>query len=135
MITVFTNGCFDVLHAGHVQYLERARELGDCLIIGVNSDWSVSQLKGADRPINRLADRMAVLRALRCVSAVIPFADLTPEQLVRGIQPQILVKGPGYSLENCPEARAALEWGGKLFVLDGPDISTTEILRRMRGDA
>ena len=134
MKIVFTNGCFDIVHTGHVQFLQRARALGDLLIVGVNTDWSVSQLKGDSRPVNKLADRMAVLRAIRWVDAVIPFAELTPEKLVRGIQPAVLVKGPGYSRENMPEAAGIDAWGGEVVILDGPDVSTTKILERM-GDA
>lgn len=135
MITVFTCGCFDLIHAGHVQFLERARAWGNLLIVGINTDSSVAALKGDDRPINRLADRMAVLRAIRYVDCVIPFAELTPVNLVRGIQPHFLVKGPGYCRDNMPEAKAAEAWGGKVVILDGPDLSTTKTIERMRGHA
>mgnify|MGYP006324551725 CR=1 FL=1 len=131
MKLVFTNGCFDILHVGHLRLLQQARALGDLLVVGVNSDWSVSQLKGESRPVNRLWDRMEMLRGIRGIDVVIPFHDLTPENLVRAIRPDILVKGPGYSFENAPEARAAAEWGAELVVVQGPPISTTKILERL----
>lgn len=115
-----------------MQLLERAKAWGDLLIVGVNTDSSVAALKGEDRPINRLWDRMAVLRAIRFVDCVLPFDELTPENLVRGIRPDFIVKGPGYRMENTPEARIAEAWGCKLIVLDGPDVSSTKILERLR---
>lgn len=132
MTLVFTSGCFDIVHPGHMLLLEKARSLGSLLVVGVNTDWSVSSLKGEFRPVNTLHNRMAVLRAIRWVDAVIPFHEMTPENLVRAIRPDIIVKGPGYSFENCPEARAAAEWGGQLVIVAGPDISTTKILERAR---
>lgn len=131
MTIVFTNGCFDVLHVGHVQFLERARALGDGLVVGINSDESVQKLKGPGRPINCLDNRIYVLRAIRWVDAVVPFDDLEPSQLVRIFRPDILVKGPGYSRENMPEAKVAEEWGAQVVILDGPDISTTKILEKL----
>lgn len=131
MKLVFTSGCWDIIHAGHVQFLERARSLGDCLIVGINTDYSVSCLKGETRPVNRLADRMAVLRAVRWVDVVLPFSELTPVRLVASIRPDVLVKGPGYSVANMPEARVAEAWGAEVVILDGPPISTTTILERL----
>lgn len=90
---VFTNGCFDVLHVGHLQYLQEARSYGDLLVVGVNSDASVRRLKGESRPVNSLADRMALLAGLECVSHVSGFEEDTPEQLIQAITPQVLVKG------------------------------------------
>ena len=94
---VFTNGCFDILHVGHVRYLEQARELGDILIVGVNSDSSVRRLKGPKRPINREQDRVELLAALDCVNHVIIFEEDTPYKLIKEIQPDILVKGGDYT--------------------------------------
>ena len=101
---VFTNKCFDILHAGHVSYLNRARALGDILIIGVNSDASVSRLKGSTRPINSLTDRIQVLAALSCVHCVISFEEDTPINLIRLICPDIYVKGGDYTKQRLPEA-------------------------------
>ncbi len=92
---VFTNGCFDLLHPGHVRYLERARELGDVLVVGVNSDASVRRIKGAGRPVVSDADRSELLAALRCVTAVTPFAEDTPLELIDELRPDVLVKGGG----------------------------------------
>lgn len=131
MTTVFTNGCFDILHAGHVEFLRRARALGDELIVGINSDDSVRQLKGLSRPINSLEDRFTVLSSICWVDLVVPFDELTPVKLVRAIRPDILVKGPGYSRENMPEARIAEKWGARVVILDGPDISTTKIIEKL----
>jgi len=90
---VMTNGCFDILHAGHISYLQQARSLGDCLIIAVNDDASVQRLKGKTRPVNTLAARMQLLAALRCVDFVVPFGEDTPQDLIAEVLPQILVKG------------------------------------------
>ncbi len=132
MRIVFTNGCFDVLHRGHVELLRQARELGDLLIVGVNSDESVQKLKGPERPVNCLADRIAVLEAIRWVGGVVPFNDLNPSRLVEKIRPHILVKGPGYSRENMPEAKVAEAWGAEIVILSGPEISTTKIIEKMK---
>jgi len=93
---IFTNGCFDILHLGHVKYLEKAKKLGDVLIVGVNSDDSVSRLKGKNRPVNRINDRCCVLASLKSVDYVIPFSEDTPIELIRTIVPDILVKGGDY---------------------------------------
>jgi D-beta-D-heptose 7-phosphate kinase/D-beta-D-heptose 1-phosphate adenosyltransferase len=95
--SVFTNGCFDVLHAGHVALLEKARSLGGILIVGLNSDASVRRLKGASRPLNRLADRARVLAALAAVDAVVAFSEDTPHALIKVLRPDILVKGADYA--------------------------------------
>ena len=114
---VFTNGCFDLLHPGHVDYLERARALGDVLIVGLNSDTSVRLLKGPLRPINPLADRARMLGALACVDLVVPFDEETPLHLIASILPDILVKGGDYTPESivgAPEVRAH---GGEVIVM------------------
>lgn len=128
---VFTNGCFDIFHAGHADFLRRCRDLGDRLIVGVNTDDSVARLKGPSRPICRLSDRMAVVKSCRWVDQVVVFDGDTPCDLVRAFQPDIIVKGPGYSEANMPEAAIVREWGGRVVILDGPPISTTGIIERI----
>ena len=131
---VFTNGCFDILHRGHVTYLAQARALGAALIVGVNSDASVRrQNKGADRPINPLAHRMAVLAALASVSLVVAFDDDTPFDLIQTIQPDVLVKGGDWALENIVGSRETLARGGSVQSI--PFLyatSTTATLTRIR---
>jgi D-beta-D-heptose 7-phosphate kinase/D-beta-D-heptose 1-phosphate adenosyltransferase len=114
---VMTNGCFDILHAGHVAYLEEAKQRGDRLLVAVNDDASVTRLKGPGRPINPLADRMAVLAGLASVDWVVPFSEDTPEALVRELLPDVLVKGGDYRPENIAGARAVLANGGAVEVL------------------
>lgn len=132
MKVVFTNGCFDVLHAGHVQFLRRARALGDALVVGINTDASVAALKGSNRPINPLPDRVAVLESIRWVDMVIQFGDSTPVELVKVIRPDVLVKGPGYSRENMPEATVASEWNAEVVIFDGPEVSSTDIIEKIK---
>lgn len=130
---VFTNGCFDLLHPGHISYLAQAKALGDVLIIGVNSDESVRQLKGRDRPINALADRLTLLSALTCVDHVIPFAELTPDQLIQVIRPHVFVKGGDYTRETLPEAALVEALGGTVKIL--PYIharSTSRLITQIR---
>jgi len=115
---VMTNGCFDILHAGHIQYLTQARQLGDRLIVAVNDDQSVQRLKGNSRPINPLEHRMAVLEALRCVDWVIPFSQDTPRELICQILPDILVKGGDYQLHEIAGNDCVLAQGGQVRVLD-----------------
>ncbi len=132
---VFTNGCFDILHAGHVSYLKKARELGDRLVVGINSDESVRRLKGDGRPINKLEDRIAVLSALDCVDEVIPFEEDTPLELIKRVHPDVLVKGNDYTVENIVGADFVLSYGGDVKtipLLQGR--STTGIAKRMRGE-
>ena len=100
MTTVFTNGCFDILHRGHVEYLEQAKQLGDWLVVGLNSDASVRKLKGDGRPFNCEEDRLAVLFALRCVDEVLIFDEDTPLRLIQTIKPDIVVKGGDYAPED-----------------------------------
>ena len=120
---VMTNGCFDILHAGHVAYLEEAKQRGDRLLVAVNDDASVARLKGAGRPINPLADRMAVLAGLAAVDWVVPFGEDTPEVLVGEVLPDVLVKGGDYRPENIAGARAGARerWHrGSLELPGGP---------------
>lgn len=130
-VTVFTNGVFDILHAGHVQYLQAARALGDVLVVGINSDESVRRLKGPTRPINSVEDRKAVLEALRCVDQVIVFEEDTPEVLISKLQPDIHVKGGDYTIESLPESKIVLSYGGKVVIM--PLLkgrSTTKIVEK-----
>lgn len=116
-IVVFTNGVFDILHAGHVEYLEKARTLGDLLIVALNTDSSVSRIKGPTRPLNTLEDRMRVIGALRCVDCVVSFDEDTPEAIVEAIRPDIHVKGGDYTVGSLPESKIVLGYGGKVVIL------------------
>jgi D-beta-D-heptose 7-phosphate kinase / D-beta-D-heptose 1-phosphate adenosyltransferase len=130
---VFTNGCFDILHAGHVGYLEEARALGDRLIVAVNDDASVARLKGPGRPVNSLAQRMKVLSGLAAVDWVVAFAEDTPEALLRQIRPDVLVKGGDYSVDQVVGADIVRGYGGEVRVLSVVEnLSTTAIVERIR---
>lgn len=131
---VFTNGCFDLLHRGHVTYLEEASALGASLIVGVNSDASVRRLdKGADRPINPLEDRMALLAALASVALVVPFDTDTPLQLIQRIRPDHLVKGGDWSVQRMVGAEEVQAYGGKVHSIPFRyERSTTALLARIR---
>jgi D-beta-D-heptose 7-phosphate kinase/D-beta-D-heptose 1-phosphate adenosyltransferase len=129
---VFTNGCFDIVHRGHLSLLARARELGDVLLVGLNSDASVRRLKGAGRPILPEADRGLLLASLRFVDAVTLFDEDTPLQLIESLQPDILVKGADYCLEDVVGADEVWARGGEVMLLPlEPDRSTSELLRRL----
>jgi len=131
---VFTNGCFDLLHAGHVTYLEEASRLGDRLVVAVNADATVRRLKGKGRPVNPLANRMHVLAALGFVDWVVPFEEETPERLICRLRPDLLVKGGDNDPDAIPGARCVREAGGEVKVLSYLDgISTTAIVRRIGG--
>lgn len=128
---VFTNGCFDILHVGHIRYLRQARSMGDLLVVGVNTDDSVRKLKGPDRPINPENDRAEVLAALECVDYVTHFAEDTPVELIRAIKPDIDVKGGDYAPEDLPEAEVVRSYGGRVEVIpfsvtDSEGFSTTK---------
>ncbi|MBD3881488.1 D-glycero-beta-D-manno-heptose 1-phosphate adenylyltransferase [Phormidium tenue FACHB-886] len=130
---VFTNGCFDILHPGHVAYLTQAKTLGDVLIVGVNTDASVQRLKGEGRPVNPLSDRLTLLSALSCVDHVVPFAELTPHNLIRIICPNIYVKGGDYTRETLPETELVEELGGIVKILPYVDNrSTTRLIHQIR---
>ena len=130
---VMTNGCFDILHAGHVQYLQQAKQLGDYLLVAVNDDASVSRLKGNDRPVNKLEDRMLVLDALEAVDWVIPFADDTPENLINKILPEILVKGGDYRVNEIAGADAVMKNKGEVKILPSLEgCSTSRILESVK---
>ncbi|MBI5780031.1 MAG: D-glycero-beta-D-manno-heptose 1-phosphate adenylyltransferase [Planctomycetes bacterium] len=131
---VFTNGCFDLLHLGHVRYLEEARSLGDALIVGVNTDASVQRLdKDPTRPINPEGDRAALLAALACVDRVVLFGEDTPLELITALQPDILVKGGDYRLEEIVGRDVVRARGGEVKVIPlVPGYSTTRLLARIR---
>ena len=130
---VMTNGCFDILHAGHVAYLEEARQLGDRLVVAVNDDASVRRLKGPERPVNTLEQRMAVLRSLVCVDWVVPFSEDTPERLIGSVGPDVLVKGGDYRPEEIAGGEHVLAAGGEVIVLDYVEgLSTSRIIGRIR---
>jgi D-glycero-beta-D-manno-heptose 1-phosphate adenylyltransferase len=130
----FTNGCFDIIHAGHVRYLQAARQLGDVLIVGLNSDNSVSLLKGPTRPINNQEDRAEVLAALSAVDYVIIFGEQTAEKLIRVIKPDIYVKGGDYVVANLPEAELIDKLGGEIVLI--PEVqgrSSSNIINKIKG--
>jgi rfaE bifunctional protein nucleotidyltransferase chain/domain len=130
---VFTNGCFDLIHPGHVAYLTQARFLGDRLIVGLNTDESVRRLKGPDRPLIGQEGRAAVLGALRCVDAVVLFEEDTPRDLILRIRPHVLVKGGDYRAEDVVGATDLPAWGGTVRILPYlPGHSTSEIISRLR---
>ncbi len=134
---VFTNGVFDVLHRGHVEYLARARSLGGSLVVGINTDRSARGLgKGPDRPINPAADRAAVVAALRAVTLVVMFDERTPVELVWRVRPAIYVKGGDYAIEDLPEADVMRQIGGRTVILPFmTGYSTTGLVARMRTGA
>ena len=130
---VFTNGCFDILHLGHLDYLEKSRNLGDRLVIGLNTDGSVRQLKGPNRPINSELSRARMLAALAFVDLVITFDEETPLELIKKVKPDILIKGKDYSIENIVGAEFVLGNGGEvktIEILEG--YSTTEIINKIK---
>lgn len=130
---VMTNGCFDILHAGHVHYLAQARQLGDRLIVAINSDASIQQLKGESRPINPLAHRLQVLAALRVVDWVVSFTEETPERLITELLPDVLVKGGDYRSEAIAGAAAVQKAGGTVQILEFiTSCSTSSIIRNIR---
>jgi D-beta-D-heptose 7-phosphate kinase/D-beta-D-heptose 1-phosphate adenosyltransferase len=132
---VFTNGCFDILHSGHVTYLHRAKDLGDVLIVGLNTDESIKRIKGENRPINSLIDRLQVLAGLSSVDHIVPFGsrnDDTPVPLIRIVRPHVFAKGGDYTKEKLPEAETVEAYGGEIVFLDHiPDHSTTRIINRI----
>jgi D-sedoheptulose 7-phosphate isomerase len=133
MKTVFTNGCFDILHRGHIDLLETARSFGDRLVVGINSDRSVSAIKGPDRPVNGEEDRKAVLEALSCVDEVLIFDELTPAQLIKNIKPDVLVKGGDWQESEIIGADTVRELGGEVRTVPLVEgVSTTGIIENIR---
>lgn len=132
---VFTNGCFDILHAGHITYLAEAKKLGDILVVGVNSDASVKRLKGEERPVNNVSDRALLLSALESVDYVIPFEEDTPLELIKEVRPDVLVKGGDYSIDNIVGADIVASYGGITTTIPlVPDKSTTGIINRLKSN-
>ena len=130
---VFTNGCFDIIHLGHIRLLEQAKTLGDFLIVGINSDESVRRLKGHERPIIQQEDRAEILAALEAVNAVTIFSEDTPETLIKMIRPDIHIKGGDYDIDQVPEAKVVEEYGGQVrFIPVVPGRSTTELIERIK---
>jgi D-glycero-beta-D-manno-heptose 1-phosphate adenylyltransferase len=130
---VFTNGCFDILHRGHVSYLAEAKKLGDLLLIGLNSDQSVKRLKGPERPINNEADRQYVLSQLKSVDHVEIFTEDTPLNLILKVRPHMLVKGGDWKIDQIVGAREVISWGGQVFSLNFVDgYSTTSIIHKIQ---
>ncbi len=132
---VFTNGVFDLLHRGHVTYLDEASQLGATLIVAVNTDASVRRLgKGDDRPLNTEQDRAALLASLQCVAAVTTFGEDTPEALISQLRPDLIVKGGDYDMETLPETALVRSWGGDAVAIPFQfERSTTKLLRKIRG--
>lgn len=129
---VFTNGIFDILHRGHVEYLAQARRRGDLLVVGMNTDASTRKLKGPGRPINSLADRAAVLAGLAVVDYIVPFGEPTPLRLITAIRPEILVKGAEYKKAEIVGATEVESWGGKVVrVKMRRGKSTTALVRKI----
>ncbi|MBR4384743.1 MAG: D-glycero-beta-D-manno-heptose 1-phosphate adenylyltransferase [Selenomonadaceae bacterium] len=131
---VFTNGCFDIIHAGHVRYLTTAKNFGDVLIVGLNTDESVRRLKGDSRPINNQLDRAEVLLGLKAVDHVIFFGEQTAENLIAEVKPDIYVKGGDYTLETLPEAKIVQKFGGCVELVNlVAGHSTTNIVEKILG--
>ncbi|HJP83980.1 MAG TPA: D-glycero-beta-D-manno-heptose 1-phosphate adenylyltransferase [Fimbriimonadaceae bacterium] len=127
---VFTNGVFDVLHIGHVRYLQEARRLGDLLLVGVNSDESVRSLKGPTRPINPTDERIAMLEALRMVDGAIEFGEATPVEIIKALTPEVHVKGGDYEASDMPETPVVQAYGGQVLILPlVPNRSTSRLLK------
>jgi rfaE bifunctional protein nucleotidyltransferase chain/domain len=130
---VFTNGCFDILHLGHIDYLEKAKNLGDKLVVGLNSDQSVRELKGPERPINSEKARSRMLAALEFVDAVCIFNEETPKELIENIRPNILVKGGDYTIDTIVGAEFVMRNGGEVKTIDlVKGYSTTNIIEKFK---
>lgn len=130
---VTTNGCFDILHVGHVRYLEKTKTFADILIVALNSDKSVKSIKGEGRPINNENDRAEVLSALRCVDYVVMFDEDSPVELLLQIKPDVYTKGADYTIETLPEAKPVMQNGGRVeFISFVEGKSTTSIINRMK---
>ena len=130
---VFTNGCFDILHAGHVTYLEAARAQGDVLVLGLNTDESVRRLKGPERPINSELDRAKVVGALKAVDYVVLFGEQTAEAVIAEVKPDVYVKGGDYTLDTLPEAKIVQSYGGRVAFIDMVEgRSTTNIINKIK---
>lgn len=130
---VTTNGCFDILHVGHVRYLQKTKTFADILIVCLNSDVSVKKIKGPDRPVNCENDRAEILCALSCVDYVVLFDESSPEKLLCEIKPDVHTKGADYTVETLPEAKAIMANGGRIeFISFVEGKSTTSIIEKMK---
>lgn len=130
---VFTNGCFDIIHRGHVELLQKAQFFGDSLVVGLNSDTSVRELKGTHRPIQSQDDRAAILDSIGCVDIIVIFEELTPLEIIIELQPDILVKGGDYNMSNIVGTKEMAQWDGKVEII--PLIKsggTSEIIRKIQ---
>ncbi len=130
---IFTNGCFDLLHLGHIEYLEEAKSLGDILVVGLNDDDSVSRLKGSNRPLNPLSVRARMLEALSSVDFIIPFEEDTPERLIRTISPNVIVKGGDYALEEMIGKEYVESYGGEVKLLSFKEgFSSSKLIEKIK---
>jgi rfaE bifunctional protein nucleotidyltransferase chain/domain len=133
---VFTNGCFDIIHLGHVDYLERARDLGSRLVVGVNTDSSVSRFKGPGRPVQNEDSRARVLASFQFVDLVVPFNEDTPQELISALLPDVLVKGSDYLAENIVGADVVKKGGGKVVTIDFVNgYSTSSVIEKIRKES
>ncbi len=133
---VFTNGCFDLLHKGHIHILNRAASLGDVLVVGLNTDDGVRRLKGFSRPVQDLEERALILASLRMVDIVVPFGEDTPFELIGRLLPDVLVKGGDYSVDSVVGAETVTSNGGRVEIVDLlPGYSTSSLIRRLCGGA
>ncbi len=131
---VLANGCFDLFHVGHIRYLAGAKELGECLIVGINSDEQVRKLKGENRPFTPENERAEIISALKCVDFVTIFPEPTVEELIRAIRPDFHAKGTDYTVDTVPEREIVKEYGGQVAIVGDPkDHSSTEIFRLVSG--
>lgn len=129
---VFTNGCFDILHVGHVRYLTAAKKLGDVLIVGLNTDASVKLLKGDARPVNNEKDRAEILLSLKAVDYVVLFGERTAENLIAQVKPDVYVKGGDYTVDKIPEAKIVLGYGGRVELIEFVSgYSTTKTIEKL----
>lgn len=132
---VFTNGCFDILHAGHVRYLKTAKSFGDVLVLGLNTDASVRSIKGPTRPINNELDRAEVVGALESVDYVVLFDEPTAEDLIKLVHPDVYVKGGDYTIETLPEGQIVLAYGGSVELVNLVEgRSTTNVIAKIKGE-
>ena len=132
-VVVFANGCFDILHVGHIRYLRAAKELGDILVVGVNSDESVRSLKGDERPVMPLAERLELLSELRSVDYLIPFDETRADILLATLRPDIHAKGTDYTEESVPERETVLGYGGRIAIVGDPKgHSVTDIIESLK---
>jgi len=130
---VFTNGCFDLLHIGHTRYLQKAKSLGDVLIVAINSDDSVKKIKGETRPIIPQNERSEIIASLECVNYVIIFNEITPNKIIEILKPDIHVKGGDYKIDDLPEATIVKNYGGKLVIVDEiKEKSSSNIIKKIK---